>query len=215
MIHLLDLFGTAVFAATGALAAGRKHMDVFGVVVVALVTALGGGTARDIVLGVGPVFWVQDAAYVVVAVCAALSTFVLARFARLPERALVVADAFGLAVFTAIGAQKAFAAGAATASGAAGAIGLIAVIMGVMTGVVGGMARDVLCGEIPLILRKEIYATASLAGAVAFVLLRGNGAGRVPATAVAVAVVLVVRLAAIHWRLSLPLFPERGGEADS
>jgi len=206
MIHLLDLFGTAVFAATGALAAGRKHMDVFGVVVVALVTALGGGTARDVVLGAGPVFWVHDAAYVVVAGCAALGTFVLARFARLPGRALLVADAFGLAVFTAVGAQQAFASGAG---------GLITVIMGVMTGVVGGMLRDVLCGEIPLILRKEIYATASLAGAVAFVLLRSNGVERLPATAAAVGIVLVVRLAAIHWRLSLPIFPERGEKAGS
>jgi uncharacterized membrane protein YeiH len=201
MLYLLDLFGTAVFAATGALAAGRKHMDVFGVVVVALVTALGGGTARDVVLGVGPVFWVHDAAYVIVAACAAVGTFVLARFARLPERALLVADAFGLAVFTAIGAQRAFAAGAA---------GLIAVLMGVMTGVAGGMVRDVLCGEIPLILRKEIYATASLAGATAFVLLRSGGVERTPATAAAVVLVLAVRLAAIHWRLSLPVFPERG-----
>jgi uncharacterized membrane protein YeiH len=204
MIHLLDLFGTAVFAATGALAAGRKHMDVFGVVVVALVTALGGGTARDVVLGVGPVFWVQDVAYIVVAACAAVGTFVLARFTRMPERALLVADAFGLAVFTAIGAQKAFAAGAG---------GIIAVIMGVMTGVVGGMLRDVLCAEIPLILRKEIYATASLAGGTAFVLLRSGDVDRLAATAAAVVIVLVVRLAAIHWRLSLPLFPE-GGTAD-
>ncbi len=204
MIYELDLFGTAVFAATGALAAGRKHMDIFGVVVVGLVTALGGGTARDLVLGVGPVFWVRDAAYIGVAVCAALATLVLARFVRMHDRSLLVADAFGLAVFTAIGAQKAFAAGAA---------GAIAVIMGVMTGVVGGMVRDVLCGEIPLILRKEIYATASLAGGTAFVLLRSGGAERLPATAAAVVVVLIVRLAAIHWRLALPLFPQRGEEA--
>lgn len=200
MIHLLDLFGTAVFAATGALAAGRKHLDLFGVVVIGLVTALGGGTLRDVVLGAGPVFWVQDAAYVIVASCAAVGTFVLARFVRMPARALLVADAFGLAVFTAIGAQKAFAAGTS---------GLVAVIMGVMTGVVGGMVRDVLCGEIPLILRREIYATASLAGAVAFVLLRSGGVERSPATAAAVVVVLAVRLAAIRWRLSLPIFPDR------
>lgn len=208
MIHLLDLFGTAVFAATGALTAGRKHMDIFGVVVVGLVTALGGGTARDLVLGATPVFWVQDVAYIGVAVCAALATFVLARFVRMHERSLLVADAFGLAVFTAIGAQKAFAAGAGRLSAAEG---LIAVIMGVMTGVVGGMVRDVLCGEIPLILRREIYATASLAGAVAFVLLRSGGVERAPATAAAVVIVLAVRLAAIHWRLSLPIFPDRAG----
>lgn len=201
MIYTLDLFGTAVFAATGALTAGRKHMDVFGVVVVALVTALGGGTARDIVLGVGPVFWVHDAAYVLVATGAALATFAVARFARLPSRALLFADAFGLAVFTAIGAQKAVAAGAPD---------LIAVLMGVMTGVAGGMIRDVLCGEIPMILRKEIYATASLAGGTAFVLLRPSGADHDVAMAVAVVVVLAVRLAAIHWRLAAHLPPARG-----
>jgi len=205
MVYYLDLFGVGVFAVTGALAAGRKHMDVFGIVVVALVTALGGGTLRDTVLGVRPLFWVADTTYVIVAAAAALVTFSAARFARPHPRLLLFADAFGLAIFTAVGSQKAF---------AAGAPGLIAVLMGVMTGVAGGMVRDVLCGEIPLILRKEIYATASLAGGVAFVLLRSMAVSQPVSTTAAVLLVVAVRLAAIHWRLSLPAFPARDAESD-
>src|SRR5512141_2272378 len=162
MIHLLDLFGVAVFAITGSLAAGKKHMDLFGVVVLALATALGGGTLRDLILGAYPVFWISSPTYIFVSTGVALAVFFLARFVRPPARALTFADAFGLAVFTVIGADKAI---------SLGVPGSIAVIMGVMTGVAGGIIRDMLSGEIPLVLRKEIYATASLCGAATFAVL--------------------------------------------
>ena len=106
--HMLDFFGTAVFAITGALAAGRKRMDIFGVVVLGCVTALGGGTLRDVILGNHPVFWVSDTRYLGVAAIAALGTFVLARRLRLPALVLMYVDAIGLAVFTVIGFQKGF-----------------------------------------------------------------------------------------------------------
>ena len=198
MIYLLDLFGVAVFAVTGALAAGEKKMDLFGVVVLALATALGGGTLRDVVLGAYPVFWISNPTYIFVGTAVAISIFTLARFVRPPARALKFADAFGLAVFTVIGAEKALSLGVA---------GSIAVIMGVMTGVAGGIIRDILSGEIPLILKAEIYATASLCGAITFaVLTKFFPVMPLPAPA-AIAVTLALRLAAIHWRLSLPVFP--------
>lgn len=203
MIYLLDLFGVAVFAVTGSLAAGRKNLDLFGIVVVALATALGGGTIRDVALGAVPVFWISDPTYVLVAVAASIVTFALARFREPPRGILQVADAFGLAVFTVIGAQK-------TASLEVSPV--IAVIMGVMTGVAGGMIRDILSGEIPLILRKEIYATASLCGALVFVGLLPLVPNESLNIAIAVVVVLAMRLAAIKWKLSLPVFRSTGGE---
>ncbi len=200
MIHLLDLVGVAVFAITGALAAGRKHMDLFGVVVIALATALGGGTLRDLILGSYPVFWISSPIYIFVGTAAAALTFVLARFIKFPERALKFADALGLAVFTVIGTGKAIYLGVPDS---------VSVIMGVMTGVAGGIIRDMLSGEIPLVLRAEIYATASLCGAATLALLTRHFASVPYPVAAAVIVVLALRLAAIHWKLSLPLFPEK------
>ena len=202
-IHWIDLFGTAVFAIAGSLAAGRKQMDLFGVVVLALATALGGGTLRDVLLGAHPIFWVADPTYVIVAVSASIVTFVAARYLRLPRQLLLLADALGLAFFTVLGTQRAEAAEAATA---------VCIIMGVMTGVAGGMIRDVLAGEVPLILRREIYATASLAGAVVYVGMEAIVPGPTIAPLVAMVVALALRLAAIRWNLSLPVFPsERAG----
>jgi uncharacterized membrane protein YeiH len=196
LFYLADLFGVAVFAITGALLAGRKSMDLFGVLVIAVITALGGGTLRDLILDNHPVSWIRNDSYVWVASLAALATASWVYLTRpIHQKGLLVADAFGLAVFTVIGSEVAlqYAVPASTA-----------VIMGVMTGVAGGVIRDVICNEIPLIFRKEIYATASLLGAVTFVVLRGLETPQWLDTALSMLVVLVIRLAAIRWHLSLP-----------
>ena len=199
-LYALDLFGVVVFAITGSLAAGKKRLDLFGVVVLALATALGGGTIRDVTLGALPVFWVSDPTYVIVAAATALATFVIVRCWKLPGGVLLVADAFGLAIFTVIGARKALEADVSP---------VIAVLMGMMTGVAGGMIRDVLSGEIPMILRREIYATASLCGAIVFATLSWGFPGAAANTVIAVAVILAIRLAALKWGLSLPTFSPR------
>jgi len=193
----MDLFGVAVFAITGSLAAGKKRMDLFGVVVLATVTALGGGTIRDLVLGASPVFWISAPIYLLVAVATAIVTFFLVRFCGLPLKLLSVADAFGLAVFTVLGTQKALDMDISPG---------IAVVMGIMTGVVGGMIRDILSDEIPLILRREIYATASLCGAVTFCVVSATLQNQSFAAVAAVIVTLALRLSAIKWKMSLPLF---------
>jgi uncharacterized membrane protein YeiH len=198
MIYFLDLFGVAVFAITGSLAAGEKHMDLFGVVVLALATALGGGTLRDLILGAYPVFWISDPTYIFVGTAAAIAIFVLARFIRPPAKALKFADAFGLAIFTVIGTEKAI---------SLGVPGSISAIMGVMTGVAGGIIRDMLSGEIPMVLKAEIYATASLCGAIIFVVLTNHFPSMPFHAPASISVVLALRLAAIHWKLSLPVFP--------
>ena len=200
VIYSLDLFGVAVFAVSGSLAAGRKRMDVFGVIVLGLVTALGGGTLRDILLGAGPVFWIADRVYLLVAVVSSLLTFTAARIVSIPWPVLLISDAIGLAVFMAIGTSKAL---AITGSPS------VAMVMGVMTGVAGGMIRDVLSAEVPLILRQEIYATAALCGSLAYVILHRLGLANTPCLVLAAATTLVIRLAAIHWGFSLPVFKSR------
>jgi len=203
LLYMMDLFGVAVFAVTGSLAAGKKRMDLFGVVVLATVTGLGGGTLRYLVLGAGPVFWVSSPIYLLVAVETAIVTFFLVRFCGLPLKLLSVADAFGLAVFTVLGTQKALDMGISPG---------IAVVMGIMTGVVGGMIRDVLSGEIPLILCREIYATASLCGAVTFCLVSFALQNQSFAAVAAVIVTLALRLSAIKWKMSLPLYISHEGD---
>lgn len=200
LIYALDLFGVAVFAVSGSLAAGRKHMDVFGVAVLGLVTALGGGTLRDILLDAGPVFWIEDRLYLLVATAAALLTFFSVRVISIPWRGLLISDAFGLAVFMAVGTAKSL---AVTDSP------VIAMIMGVMTGVAGGMIRDVLSAEIPLILRKEIYATAALCGSLAYIVMMEFGLAATLSLLLSALITLLIRLAAIHYNFSLPVFKSR------
>jgi uncharacterized membrane protein YeiH len=203
ILYWLDLFGVVVFAISGALEAGRKRLDLFGTLVIAVVTAIGGGTLRDVILSSRPVFWIADSNYLVVAIGAGALTFVLGqqrgRARPGTATALLVADALGLAVFTVLGCQKALALDTPP---------LVAVIMGMMSGVVGGMIRDVLCGDIPLVLHKEIYATASLVGGTVYMLLRHLGWEDAANTLVASAVVFVIRLLAIRLNLSLPVFPD-------
>jgi uncharacterized membrane protein YeiH len=193
-LYLMDLVGVFAFAVSGALTAGRKGMDLFGVPVVAAVTAIGGGTVRDVLLD-RPVYWLSDVTYLYVIAAAAVCTLVYVRFRRPPRGALLVADAFGLAVFAVLGVRAGLGAGVSP---------LIAVIMGAITGVVGGAVRDVLCGETPLILRREIYATAAVAGAATYVVLNAwVGQGAITATA-SIAVTLLLRLAAVRLDLNLP-----------
>jgi uncharacterized membrane protein YeiH len=195
-IYFLDLLGTVVFAITGLLAASRKQLDLFGAIVIAMVTAIGGGTLRDLILDV-PVFWTQQTIYIYVIVASALFMFVYVRYYQPPMRLLLVLDALGLAVFTVIGAQKAFELGFSDP---------IVIMFGIMTGVVGGVIRDVLVGEVPLIFRKEIYATASFAGASVLVLGFTYLPSKELAIFVAMLVVFGLRLLAIHKNYTLPVF---------
>jgi uncharacterized membrane protein YeiH len=198
MIYYLNLFGTAVFAVGGALAASRKGMDLFGVVVAAVLTGIGGGTLRDLCLGVRPVNWVTDPAGLEVAALFGLLTFVYLRFRHftdIPGKLLNVADAVGLAVFTVLGCKTALANDANL---------LITVIMGMLTGSGGGIVRDVFSAEIPLFFRKEIYATACLVGGGAYLALLSLPVQESWAMLGGAAVTLAIRLAAIHWELSLP-----------
>jgi uncharacterized membrane protein YeiH len=202
IIYILDLIGTAVFAITGALVAGRKRMDTFGVVILGCVTAVGGGTLRDVLLGHSPVFWVNSPHYLAIATTAAIGTFVVVHRWKLPEMILAYADAVGLAVFTVIGFQASF-----QTTGSYG----ISIVMGMTTGVVGGILRDVLAGEIPLIFHKEVYASASLMGGALLALSIHFEWPPTPSILLAILTTLGIRLAALHWNLTLPVFHPKEG----
>lgn len=197
-LYYCDLFGVAVFAVTGALMAGRKSMDLFGVAVIGVVTALGGGTLRDVILSHYPVGWVANETSILVAVSAALGTVLWVRMTQpIHEFGLLLADAFGLAVFTVSGAEVALQQHAPYST---------AVIMGVMTGVAGGVIRDVLCNEIPMVFRREIYASACILGALVYISLRQLHCPLEAASLIAMGSVFIVRMAAIHWEWTLPRF---------
>ncbi len=196
-LYLFDLLGVAIFAISGALAAGRKGLDFLGVIIIAMVTAIGGGTMRDLLLDRHPVFWITDPAYLIVIAVAAVCTLVFVRTHTPPLNALLLADALGLAVFTIIGAQIAEAAGVSPG---------IVVIMATMTGVAGGVIRDVLSNEVPLILRRDLYATAAIAGAIVYLLAQGGGMDVRLASVMGMATVALLRLLAIFKGLRLPVF---------
>lgn len=198
LLYLVDLLGVVVFAVSGALAAGRKRLDLLGVVVLALVTAIGGGTVRDVLLDRSPVFWIADPIYVLVITGTALGTVVWARWRRPPLQALAVADALGLAFFAIAGAGIAEGVGVPAVSAA---------VLGVVTGVVGGMIRDVLTAEVPLILRHgELYATAALAGTALYLLLQRTGLPAPWPSLVGMATIVGLRFASIFGGLRIPVF---------
>ncbi|WP_434356864.1 TRIC cation channel family protein [Parasalinivibrio latis] len=198
LLYLLDMFGTAVFAVSGVLLAGKLRMDPFGVIVLAAVTAIGGGTIRDMALGATPVFWITDTNYLwVILITCAVSIAAIRRPRRVPWYVLPVADAIGLAVFVAIGVNKALQFGASP---------MVAVIMGVMTGCGGGIIRDILAREIPMVLRTEVYATACIAGGCIHTIALAMGSDAVTSSIAGIMTTLLIRLAAIRWHLSLPAF---------
>ncbi len=195
-MRFIELLGVAVFAISGALAGGRKRLDLFGVTVIATVTSIGGGTLRDLLLDRHPVFWIADPSYLWAVFAGTAATVAYTRlWVAATRKALLVADALGLALFSIGGTQIALQAGQSP---------LIAVLMGMTTGVAGGMLRDLLTGEIPLILRPgRLYATAAIAGPIAFLLLRP--VAPVAAPWVGMTIVAGLRLLAIRYELTLPV----------
>jgi uncharacterized membrane protein YeiH len=203
VLHYLDLVGVAVFAASGVLAARDRDLDLLGVVVVAAMTAIGGGTVRDLLLDRHPIFWITDTTYLIVIVTAALVTAAYIRVRPPPGATMLVADAFGLALFALSGAQVAETAGCPP---------LIVVMLGTMTGVTGGVLRDIVTAQVPLILRREIYATAAIAGVTVYLALQASGISRQPAFAAGMIMVVILRMLAIRYGLHLPVLRRSGDE---
>ena len=197
LLYILDLFGTAVFAISGVWVACRKDMDLFGALVLAFVTAVGGGTIRDVLLSATPVFWINDTLYLLVILATVMVAIVGRRWHERSKWIMQVSDALGLAVFVVIGVTKSLSFGVEP---------MVAIMMGVLTGCGGGAIRDLLAGEVPMVLRKEIYASAAMVGGAVLVFLEPLIQNIDITSVIAATVVLVLRLLALYKDLSLPSF---------
>ncbi len=193
-IYTIDYGGTFVFAISGALAGMKRQFDVFGVFILALVTAIGGGTLRDLLIGSTPVGWMLSPIYVYIVVGAVVFTYAFRAHLRKLRRSMFLFDTIGIALYTILGLQKALSYELAP---------VISVMLGVVSATFGGVIRDVLSGEVPLIFRTEIYASACLAGGI-FFLLFDSWLGNVAGMTTAIIVVFLIRLFAVkyHWSLS-------------
>lgn len=198
LLHFFDVLAAVVFAASGALVASRKGMDVMGFMWLAVITGVGGGTVRDLILNV-PVFWVQNPVHVSACLLTAVVMHFVAPLVESRYKTLLWFDAFGLALVTIAGTVKALDVGASA---------LVAIVMGVVTGSVGGIIRDTL-GHVPsVILRHEIYVTASVLGACAYIALNALAPGHLVAMIAGFLVTFVVRGLAIYYGWALPIFRE-------
>ncbi|MEN8121282.1 MAG: trimeric intracellular cation channel family protein [Bacteroidota bacterium] len=191
----LDLAGTFVFAISGVRIAAEKKMDIFGAVVIGIATAIGGGTIRDLLLGSTPVAWMQDSIYLYIIISAVILGLLFDRFIFELKNTLLIFDSIGLGVFTLAGMQKAFEFGMSTE---------YSIILGITTATAGGILRDILANEVPVILRKEIYATACLAGALAFLLFQYIGLGEPLNTIFTILLIVIIRTVAVKFNISFP-----------
>lgn len=197
LLHFLFIMGICVEAITGALAAGRKKMDFFGVMLIANITALGGGTVRDALLNTYPLTWVAHPEYLLyTSICAFLTIFIAHSLVKIMKVFLIL-DALGLSAFVIIGTQKVLSHGMPPS---------VAIIGGMLTGICGGMLRDILCNDIPLVLRKELYAVIALAGALLFIIL---GYFHVPENIniiITLISIFTARILAIFFHIQIPIF---------
>ena len=197
MLTSVYLIAIIAEAMSGALAAGRRNMDLFGVAVIAFLTALGGGTVRDILLGNFPVTWTQHPSYIYMTLTGGLVTIAIARFMRHLRQLFLVLDAIGLVAFTIIGCNVALELGYEP---------IVVVMSGITTGIFGGIIRDIMCGRVPQVLRREIYACVSLVVAVLYLFLLRQGVDEGVTQLAAFSVGLLLRMVAIRWSVSLPVF---------
>ncbi len=195
LLYILDLSGTFVFAISGLLTASTKKYDVFGASVIAFVTAVGGGTIRDLLIGSQPVGWINDLNYVYLIVAAIFISTLFKKHILKLRKTLFLFDSIGIGVFTIIGLQKTLSFDISP---------VIAVLMGTCSAVFGGVIRDILCGESPLIFRKEIYASACILGGVIFLILSHFIPNEQIIILITVIIIIGVRLLAVWKKWSLP-----------
>ncbi len=197
LLHYLFIVGICVEAITGALAAGRKKMDFFGVMLIATITALGGGTVRDVLFNTYPLTWVTHPEYLLYTSLAAfISIFIAHSLTRIMKLFLIL-DALGLSTFVIIGTQKALEYKMPSS---------IAVISGMLTGICGGMLRDILCNDIPLVLRKELYAVIALTGSLLFIILTHFHFPPSMNIFIVLIATFLARVLAIFFHLQIPIF---------
>ena len=190
-----DLLGTIAFAISGVLVAMDKKLDLFGVCIIAFVTAVGGGTLRDMLIGDTPVAWMREPAYTITIIGAILFAIFFRQRLRYLRRSLFLFDSIGIGLYTMVGIDKGL---------DAGLMLFICVALGVMTASFGGILRDILCNEIPVIFRREIYATACILGGTLYLALLNTSLAEEYAYAIGILTVIIIRLLAVRFKIALP-----------
>jgi uncharacterized membrane protein YeiH len=197
ILYFIDIVGTMVFAISGALAGRDKKLDLFGIAAVGFITAIGGGTVRDVLLGSTPVGWMNDLIYLIMIGSGVIISMFFNRAVLKLRRTFFMFDTVGIAVFTVLGLQKALTLGVHPA---------IAIMMGMVSAVFGGVIRDIVCNEIPLIFRQEIYALTCIAGGIVYVSLDIVGIGQVLNVAITSIFIVLFRVLAVKYQWKLPDF---------
>ena len=195
ILYFIDILGTMVFAISGALAGRDKKLDFFGIAAVGLITAIGGGTVRDVLLGSTPVGWMEDIIYLSMIGAGVLISLLFGKAVRKLRRTFFMFDTIGIAVFTVLGLQKALTLGVHP---------VIAIMMGMVSAVFGGVIRDIVCNEIPLIFRKEIYALTCLCGGILYILLQQTGLEQEWNILITVVFIASFRILAVKFKWQLP-----------
>ncbi|MBU2928215.1 trimeric intracellular cation channel family protein [Winogradskyella psychrotolerans] len=193
--QFIDILGTIAFAISGALVAMNKRMDPFGVLIIAFVTAVGGGTLRDVMIGIEPVSWMKNMTFVYVIISSAAFAVMFRKRINYLRKSLFLFDTIGIALYTVVGIETGLIAGLHP---------LVCISLGTMTACFGGVLRDILCNEIPVIFRKEIYATACILGGITYFLLLRFFEDRNILFVIVGVVVITVRLVAVRYKISLP-----------
>ena len=197
LFTLLDLLGTIAFAISGALAAMNRKLDLFGIFIIGFVTAIGGGTIRDALIGRTPVMWMENTIYIYLIGVVTVLTIIFRNKIYYLKTSLFLFDTIGLGIFTITGVE----------TGIQNDLDpIVCITLGAMTGTFGGVIRDILCNEIPVIFRKEIYATASIAGATIFIFLHELNVNTDLIYIVTSLIIISIRLIVVRYKISLPTF---------
>lgn len=195
MLYFIDIVGTMVFAISGGLAGRDKKLDFFGIAAVGFITAIGGGTIRDVLLGSTPVGWMDDLIYLIMIGAGVLISLLFGKAVRKLRRTFFMFDTIGIAVFTVLGLQKALSLGVHP---------IIAIMMGMVSAVFGGVTRDIICNEIPLIFRKEIYALTCLCGGVLYIILNALEISQLVNVITTILFIVSFRILAVRFKWKLP-----------
>ncbi|UCD61700.1 MAG: trimeric intracellular cation channel family protein [Flavobacteriaceae bacterium] len=192
---LMDLLGTVAFAISGVLVAMDKRLDLFGVLIIAFVTAVGGGTLRDLLIGNTPVAWMLESTYIITIIGTVILAIIFREKLRYLRKSLFLFDTLGIGLYTMVGIEKGL---------NANLLPVMCIILGTVTASFGGVIRDILCNEIPVIFRKEIYATACVIGGLSYFLLRKLPLGDEYIYFASILIVIGIRLVAVKYKIALP-----------